>query len=424
MPATGTEFVNNYIKKYYSISGIYFFTFLSLGTLLPLIGQYLDGIGFSGIQIGIVTSTATAVGIGASPFWGYRSHHSRDSSLVLMLLCVTAALIIVGLSFIKLFLVFLFAYAVFSFFQAPIMPLTDAMTLENELPYGAVRKWSSIGYSVGVSVAGQMAQATSPVIIFPLCMLGYIAAWALIARLRKAGHKEQISSGEQADLIQAKQGRREPSAPDPAPRPESGKKARQGSYLQLFRNRKLMVLLLAAFFFYGTNVGNNTYFGFLYRDGGGSIAGVGIAFLLMCCSEAFFMNFTEKLEKICPMEKMILISMIVSALRFLWYSTGPSSGFLLGTFFLQGLANGIFLIQLVRYIARFVDPAMIGMAMALYQAVSANCSAILCQFIGGAVLDHFGPAQVYLFFSIYNAISILLYVGFRLYKCSDQTKKE
>lgn len=384
------------VKRYYSFAGIYLFTFAALGTLLPLIGQYLDHIGFSGVQIGIITATGTAVGIWASPFWGYRSHRCRDISVILLCLCASAALLDVGLSFIKTFPVFLLLFAVFSFFQTPIMPLTDAMTLENDLPYGAVRKWGSIAFAAGVFVSGQLASATDLVIIFPLSALGYIIGWVLIIRLRKAG------------LV-----------PCPDQRPETGRKARRGSYINLFRNRKLMALLFSAFFFYGTNVANNTYFGFLYRDAGGSIAGVGIAFLLMCASEAPFMAWMEKLEKICPMQRMILVAMIISALRFLWYSTGPSPGLLIGTFFLQGLVNGIVLIEAVRYVARLVEPAMIGMAMTLYQAVSTNCSVIVCQLVGGAVLDHFGPAYVYLFFSIYNAIGVVLYVGFGVYKCRE-----
>ena len=384
------------VKRYYSFAGIYLFTFAALGTLLPMIGQYLDYIGFSGVQIGIITAAGTAVGIGASPFWGYRSHRCRDISFILLCLCALAALLDIGLSFIKTFMAFLLLFTAFSFFQTPIMPLSDALTLENKLPYGAVRKWGSIAFAAGVFISGQLAAATDLVIIFPLSALGYIIGWVLIMRLRKQG------------LVRC-----------PEPRPEAGRKARRGSYINLLRNKKLMALLFAAFFICGTNVANNTYFGFLYRDVGGSIAGVGIALLLMCSSEAPFMAWMEKLEKLCPMQKMILVAMIVSALRYLWYSTGPAPGLLIGAFFLQGLVNGITIVQIVRYVARLVEPAMIGMAMTLYQALSSNCSVIVCQLVGGVILDHFGPTHVYLFFSIYNAIGVVLFVGFGLYKCRE-----
>lgn len=391
-------------KRYYSFVGIYTFTYAAIGMLFPLLGQYLALIGFSGVQIGVVTATATAVGIGASPFWGYRSHHSKDSDRVVMILCIIATLIIVSLVFVKQYALFLIGYAAFAFFQTPIMPLTDAMTLENRVPFGAVRKWGAIGFAVGVFIAGQIADATSLVIIFPLCAFGYTVTWIIIARLRRAGKTESQkpvdgSCGEHAA--------------------DGSKKKRHGDYGILLRNKKLMALLFAAFFISGTNVANNTYFGFLYKDVGGGIAGIGLAFLLMCSSEAPFMAWVGRIEKIITMERMILISMIISALRYLWYSTGPAPGLLLGTFFLQGMVNGIVLVGFVQYVSKLVEPAMIGMAMTLYQAVSSSSSSILCQFIGGLILDYYGGIQVYLFFAVYNLIGVILYAGFKLYKCSD-----
>lgn len=404
-------------KRYYSFVGIYTFTYAAIGMLLPLLGQHLASIGFTGVQIGIVTASATAIGIVASPFWGYRSHHSTDSTRVLLFLCIITTLIIVGLIFLKQYIIFLLAYAAFSFFQTPIIPLTDAMTLENRIPFGAVRKWGAMGFAAGVFLAGQLADATSLIIIFPLCAFGYTVAWIIIVRLRRSRKTElslmtMLETEEQTDSKE----------PDTFSKHEKLKdlvKPHPGDYMVLFRNKKLMALLFSAFFICGTNVANNTYFGFLYKDVGGSIAGIGLAFLLMCGAEAPFMAWTERLEKIFTMERMVLFSMIISSLRYLWYSTGPAPELLIGTFFLQGLVNGIVLIELIRYVAKLVEPAMIGMAMTLYQAISSNCSSILCQLIGGAILDQYSGIQVYLFFSIYNLIGILLYIGFRLYKCSE-----
>lgn len=382
-------------KRYYSFVGIYAFTYVAIGMLLPLLGQYLAAIGFSGIQIGIITATATAVGIGASPYWGYRSHHSKDSTRIVIFLCITTTMVVLGLIFIKQYIVFLIGYAVFAFFQTPIMPLTDAMTLENRISFGAVRKWGALGFAGGVFIAGQLAEATSLTIIFPLCAFGYTAAFIILVRLQRG---KNVDSQKNTALP---------------------KKDHRGDYLVLFRNKRLMALLVSAFFICGTNVANNTYFGFLYKDVGGSIAGIGIAFLLMCSSEAPFMQWAERLEKIFTMERMILISMIISALRYLWYSTGPAPELLIGTFFLQGMVNGIVLIEFVRYIAKLVEPAMIGMALTLYQALSSSSSTIVCQLIGGTILDFYSATEVYLFFSIYNGIGILLYVAFGLYKCRE-----
>lgn len=407
--------------KYYSYVGIYLFTFVGLGTLLPLLGQYMASIGFSGVQIGIVTAAGTAVGIGASPFWGYRSHHSKDSSKVLLFLCIAATTIILGAVFAKQYILFLLLYMTFAFFQTPIMPLMDAMSIKDQVNFGSVRKWGSIGFALGVFVAGQIADVAGLIIIFPLCALGYTVAWFILTRLRQSRKmKENDVRDYEEETLQrcAADDLKEYQSESHKNDATHGKKKEKNrdSYLMLFKNKKYMALLLAAFFITGTNVANNTYFGFLYKDVGGSIAGIGIAFLLMCSSEAPFMAWSERLSRRFGMEKLILFSLIMSAIRYLWYSTGPAPGLLIGTFFIQGMVTGIVLVELVRYLNCLVDPAIIGMSMALYYAFSSNFSSIICHLIGGAILDHYSGAHVYLFFSIYNIVGVLVFVGFGLHK--------
>ena len=380
--------------------------------LQPLLGQYMASIGFSGVQIGIVTAAGTAIGIGASPFWGYRSHHSKDSTRVLLFLCITAAIIILSAVFVKPYFLFLLVYMLFTFFQTPIMPLTDAMSIEEHISFGSVRKWGSIGFALGVFAAGQAADAVGLAVIFPLCAFGYTTALLIMAKLRH----NKMKHLRWCEEIQSMDSKLTGKAFHSGVGVKHKKEKKRGSYLILLKNKRYMALLLAAFFICGTNVANNTYFSFLYKEVGGSISGIGIAFLLMCSAEAPFMAWTERLSKRFGMEKLILFSLIMSALRYLWYSTGPAPGLLIGTFFIQGLVNGIVLVELVRYLTSLVDPSIIGMAMTLYYAFSSNFSSILCQLTSGAILDHFSGKQVYLFFSIYNIIGILVFVGFGLHK--------
>jgi len=376
-------------KGYYNYVGIYTFSYIAIGMIIPLIGQYLSSIGFTGVQIGVVTSTATAIGILASPFWGCRYHNYKNSVKVVLFLCTAAPLVVISLIFIKQYAIFLILYALYSFFQTPILPLCDAMTLEAKMPFGAVRKWGAIGYAVGVFTSGLIANATNLVVIFPLSALAFFIAGLILWYKPKR----------QPDLYN-----------------ESEIKEKTTRYIDLFKNKKFMALLLSAFFICGSNVGNNIYFSFLYIDAGGTIAGIGLAFLLMCGSEAPFMAWIERISSKFTLEKMILVSMLISSFRYLWYSTGPSPELLIGTFFLQGMVNGVVIIEFVRYIVKLVDPIMIGMAMTLYQAISSNCSTIICQLIGGAILDRYSSVGVYLFFGIINIIGIILYVGFGLHR--------
>ncbi len=177
-----------------------------------------------------------------------------------------------------------------------------------------------------------------------------------------------------------------------------------------------MALIASSFFLLGTNVANNTYFSFLYIEGGGTLAGVGTVFLLMVGSETVFMALSNRISAKIGLERAILIAMVISVLRFGWYSTGPTYTWLLAFFFLQGAVNGILLVEFIRYIHQTVEPAQLGLGISLYYAISNNLSTIFCQFIGGMALDYGGGPGVYLFFACYNIIGVVLYLIFGLYK--------
>ncbi|WP_027399918.1 MFS transporter [Anaerovorax odorimutans] len=401
-------------KNYYNYVGIYTFTYAALGVVLPLIGQYLDSIGFSGAQIGTITASATVMGMFASPFWAKIFHKDRkyEGNLTVFVLCILAAFTSIGIMSVKQYGIFLLTYILLSFFQMPIMPLTDALILNVGHSFGNTRKWGAIGFALGVLISGQIAEILGLTIIFPLYSVAFFITAIIIINIIKKNkntvsivriNKDCTYFGETKDNIQSSE-------------TTETLELHKVGYLSLLKNKKLMQLLLCAFFLCGTNVANNTYFGFLYIDTGGTVAGIGFAFLLMAGSEAPFMAFCDKLSNKFTLEKVLLIAMIISAARFIWYSSHPPYWFILGMFFLQGMVNGIILVEFVRYIAKIVNPEIICMAMALYQAVSSNCSTIVCQLFGGIIMDIYNSSAVYLFFGLYNVIGIILYLSFGLQK--------
>ncbi len=380
-------------KRLPSFMGLYAFSYMAIGIMMPLIGQYLRSVGFSGTQIGTVTATGTVVAIFSSALWGrIYSGHSRHI-LIVMFLCIAAAAAACLIRDIYVYAVFIAAYGALYFFQAPVMALSDAMTIEDEKPFGFARMWGAVGFAAGVFFGAGAAEAAGLDIIFFMYACSFMIAAAFIFSIYISKKRDR------SDIPAARK-----------------KKAAAGGYLELLRNRKLTMLLLSAFFLCGTNVANNTYFSFLYIDGGGTLAGVGAAFLLMAGSEAPFMAWTDALSRKFTMEKLILMSMILSVIRFAWYGTGPCAGLLLVFFFLQGMVNGVILVEFVRYVSKLVDPCHRGMAISVYYAFSSSCSTILCQFAGGIVLDSFGPSGVYLFFSLYNLAGVMLYIVFGLYR--------
>lgn len=386
-------------KRFDSYSGMYACVFLSLGIFMPLLGQYLDSVGFSGTEIGVITASGTVVGIFANPWWGLRYERSRDGRRTLILTCLGAALLALLLPALRTYPAFLLGYGVFFLFKSPVNSLLDTMTLESGRAFGSARAWGAVGYAAGCLFAGLLAEALGLPAIFPLFSLAYVTAALIVFYIIKKG-----------------------AGPGPGRVPSFSAAAPSGAFrarkdqtalkecLHLLKDRRLTALLLSAFFLYGTAVAHNTYFGFLYREGGGTIAGIGLAMLLMAGSEAPVMAWVQGLSARFSLEKVLLAAMCLSALRFLWYGTGPGAGALLATFFLQGLVNGVILVEFLRYLRQLVPAESLPLAVALYTTVSNNCGSIACHAIGGGVLEAFGASGVYLFFGIFNLAGVMIYL--------------
>jgi PPP family 3-phenylpropionic acid transporter len=401
-------------KTYYNYVALNIFSYAAIGMFFPLVGQYLDSLGFDGTQIGITTALGTTVAIFATTFWGERYNNSHKKKKVVIFLCLVSAIWAMVLLGIEAYILFLIGFMILFFFYSPIMGLNDAMTIESGQSFNAIRKWGSIGFAVSTFVAGRCAEAFGLWFIFLGFSLSFVLSavviWIMICREGKPEIDYGIKNESEEDIIF----KVSPDLGTPHIKEERTK------YIHLIKNKKYLAIIISAFFVMGTNVANNTYFSFLYIEGGGNLGGVGTAFLLMAGSEAIFMALSSRISRKISLEKTILIAMIISVLRFGWYSSGPSSVLLLGTFFLQGMVNGIILVEFIRYINKTVEKKELGMGISLYYALSTNFSTIFCQFLGGLALDYGGGSMVYLFFSIYNFIGVIIYLIFGLHRGSNK----
>lgn len=386
------------LYKHYAI--LYNFSYMAIGALTPLIGQYLSYAGYNGAQIGAITATGTAVAIFASAFWGGVYSRSRDKQRVLLLLILAACALNGVLGVSKGFLMVLAVFGAMYFFQAPITSLEDAFTVSSRASsFGSIRTWGAIGFALGVFLTAQLADAAGLVCIFPVYIGSLlISAVSVILIGRRNG-----SPGEGAAAGEI--------------RGESEEESRGFSgYLEVLRDRRLRHLIICTFMVGGSNIANNTYFSFLYIEGGGTMAGVGACMLIMVGAEAPFMAWSRALSNRFTEERMILAAMIVSALRFAAYGAGLPWWMLLLTGVSQGFVNGILLVEFVRYAAELAPKGCRSLAVSSYYVIGSNLSTIVCQMMGGLLLDPAGADGVYLSFAIMNAAGVILYLLFGLHK--------
>lgn len=368
---------------------LYFFLYCPLGIICPLIGQYLSSIGFTGTQVGVITSLGTGVAIVAGLIWGRLYANSHKKRIVLIIMCIASATLGVVSTTTTVFILYAAFYSMLYFFQGPLHGLADAFVISKSNNFSMIRALGAAGYAVAVFVAGEYAESHGLKGIFYMYAATFvIAAIFLFMESEPVFHKEE---------------------------------EKHISITEVFKNKKFVKLLICSFFLMGTNVTNSTYFGYLFREQGGDVAGIGLAFLLMAGSEAPFMALAPVLSKKFGSEKVILSAMILTALRFGFYSTGPSHVILLATFFLQGITNGIIFVELVKAFGEIVEPRLSSMSISIYYALGNNMSVIFCNLIGGIILDMAGPQAVYLFCFAFNSIAAVLYIILGLYKKSQKT---
>ena len=277
------------------------------------------------------------------------------------------------------------------FFQGPINGSTDSMVLENDEEFAGIRLWGAVGYALAVFAGGRIGETFGLDKIFYIYAVAYLIAAVVVmgVNARPHGRDDRTSSKKDVEKV---------------------------GFGELFTDKKAVQLILCGIFICGSNVANNTYFSFLYLDGGGTVSGVGTTFLLMVGCEAPFMALAPWISKKITREKSIVLAALLSVLRFGWYATNPSWQLLMGTFFLQGIVNGIILVEYVKYISAVVRPRLIGIAVAAYYAISSHIGTIVCNFFGGIVMDYLGSGGVYGLFSILNLIGVALYLIFGLHK--------
>ncbi len=364
---------------------LYIFTYAPVGIICPLIGQYLDYLGFTGTQIGIVTAVGTAASIPAGLIWGKVYSESNYGKRVVALLCTMAGIFaLISLS-ITTFILFTIIYAVIYFFQGPVMGLCDAMVMEEKLEFSGIRLWGSVGYALAVFAGGKIGENIGLQYIFILYAVIFFfgAIFAMSIHEIKHEYHEEMN--------------------------------KEGKFKRLIKEKKYMKMVLAGFFIIGANVANNTYFGFLYRDGGGTIAGIGLAFFLMTLSEAPFMMIAPKIAKKITPQKLVLIAMVISVIRYFWFFSGPSSVMLIVFFFIQGIVNGFILVEFIKCLSNYVSTDLVGLAMPTFYSITTG-STILCNYFGGMMLDISGSTGVYLFFTLYSLIGLMFFIGFKLYR--------
>ena len=144
------------------LSSNYFFYFAILGLISPYLSVFLDGKGFSSLELGEIFAILTATKIIAPSAWAILADKTGQQLLIIRLGASLALLSFALLFWLNSFWPISFCLALFSLFWTAILPQLEVLTLNSvrhsSKIYARIRLWGSLGFIALAIIAGQIME--------------------------------------------------------------------------------------------------------------------------------------------------------------------------------------------------------------------------------------------------------------------------
>lgn len=142
------------------VASFYFLYFGVLGLYLPYFNLYCKDLGFSGFEIGLISSIQPCVRLASPVFWGLVADRLGRTELLIRAFYLGAIASFSALLWVKEFPALFTAITVYTFFIVPVFPIWESTVLEllaaAKKDYGRIRIWGSFGF-IALSLTGGLA---------------------------------------------------------------------------------------------------------------------------------------------------------------------------------------------------------------------------------------------------------------------------
>ncbi len=369
---------------YWRLSGFYFFYFASLGVLVPYWGLYLQWQGFSAQDIGELTAILLATRIIAPNIWGWiADRHGQRMRIVRF-----ASLVgIIGFSAILLDSSYLWiagVMLVFSFFWNASLPQFEATTLqhlgEHTHHYSKIRLWGSIGFIFTVATLGTLLE-TFDAYIVPYAMLMSMGAIWLVSLTV----------------------------------PESASRHLHLTHQPLFsivKRPEVLAFLSMCFLVQVSHGPYYTFYTIYLEQHGYSRSLIGQLWALGVIAEVIIFVFMHRWLPRFGIRKVLLLSLLLSSLRWLIIGFFPDSLILLlFAQLLHAASFGTFHAAAIAWVHHYFVGKNQGRGQALYSSIGFGAGGAIGSLFSGYFWLSPGPTVT---FSLAAAASLLAFIiGFR-----------
>ena len=367
------------------ISSQYFIYFGVLGIFLPYFNLYCYNLGFSGLQIGILSALRSLAMVLFPLFWGSLADRFQIRRPIYILCTfLSTAIWCLYLFFVDFWPMLLIA-VIYGIFYAPIISFLEAVTMDvlgqEKKSYGRIRAWGSISFIAMVLVLGKIIDLYSVDIILILILAGSLLMAAISVGI-------------------------------PAIRPKKQELFQPGA--DSLRHRRVIVFLFCAFLML---VSHGAYYGFfsihLENLGYGSTF-IGIAWALASTAEILVMIKSDKIFDRFSLENVLFLSFLAAAVRWMILFFAGSTVIILVSQILHAVTYGAFHMASILYIDRLAPGQAKTLGQAVNNALTYGLGLMVGFFINGYVYEITGSYTLFLMSALIALAGGMLFQSFQL----------
>nr|WP_122013100.1 MFS transporter [Maliibacterium massiliense] len=353
-------------------------------TFMPL---HLRDLAFGDAAIGTLMAIGPFVSIFAQPMWGMAADHAGNKSRVLTLLSIGVLLAVVMFLFPGNLVYMALALSVYAFFQNPMVPLIDTVTLEylaetrSTTPYGVLRMTGTAAYVVMGLIAGVLSGksvSVAFVVYIPLIVIAIAATFML----------PHVRGGQQ--------------------------KGHKMSPTKLFKDKCFLVFMLFALVTSITYGFNSSFFpNYMRGELGASNLMVAVNMSLGAVLEVFLLLFIDRIVQRFTISKTLLFCSAVMTVRWLMTACVTNVWALIAVQFFTQPFSWVFITYcLARYVQTHVPLELKATGQTVMSVTMSSIARIIGSMGGGFVLQAMGGnavQQMYLYMGIGLAVSTVLF---------------
>ena len=366
-----------------AIASQYFLFFGVMGLYLPYFNLYCYHLGFSGIDIGVLSALRAVTLVVFPLLWGIAADRTNRRRPIYILCHVASTGLWAAFLFTEEFTAMAVITVAYGAFYAPIISFLEAFSMDmlgrDKSSYGRVRLWGSLSFIAVVLGAGPVIDAFSARVIIPAILAG--------------------------SLLHALISFSVPAAPAPST-------VAFGRGARALLRRQPLAFILCAFLML---VSHGAYYGFFsihLEQLGYSKTFMRASWALASGAEIVVMLGSKRLFQRLSLEATLIISFAAAALRWGIMGATGTPGWILCAQLLHAVTYGAFHMASILYMDRIAPENAKTLGQAVNNALTYGLGLMVGFFLNGYLYGIVGSAGLFALSAVIALAGGLLFAGF------------